>query len=121
MSVQTLINRLRGLRSRTHKVALDPVWNAFFEEVKRAHEVTDSEALEAADRLTKKRKGFAEGWSAGGARGFLKDIISGNFGKNVTKGAVTSALRSGVQDVAQTLKDHRTVKSYIQQSGGPRG
>ena len=121
MSVQTLVDRLRGLRNRAHKVALDPVWSAFFEEVKRAHEVTDSEALAAADRLTKKHKGFSEGWSTGGVRGFLKDVVSGDFGKNVTKGAVTSAVRSGVQDVAQALKDRRTVKAYIQQNGGPRG
>lgn len=121
MSVQTIVDRLRGVKKHVHKVALDPVWDAFFEEIKRAHEVSDSEALEAATRLAKKKHPVSEGWRTGGLRGFLKDVVRGDFGKNVTKGAVTSAIRSGVNQATQTVRDVKTVRKFIAQNGGVHG
>lgn len=137
--MQTLIDRLRGLRMRTKKAELSPVWEAFFDEIKLSSEISDQEALEAADRLSRKKtlgryakttgvmagayplvaasgeavKGLIEHGPAGAASGFMKGVTGGELGKNVTRGALSGSILQGIREMIDRGEDRKIVKKYI--------
>ena len=141
ISMQTIADRAHR---HIKKAELDPVWGAFFDEIKvAAEEVSDEEAMDAAKRLSRNKtigryakttglmaaayplvagageaaKGYIEHGLPGATAGFMKSVTGGELGKNVTKGALSGSMLQAAREMIDRGEDKRIVKKYISEQG----